>query len=116
MHCHELGIKGFDVSVRYAILAAVGAPAPIVQKLNAGIIEAMNMLEAKQRIEAAGYDIVGSTLVELDTFFRTRSRAGPRWSRIRARRSIDVNARKSTACLREFMDWLAASHRSNLPH
>ncbi len=76
---HEQGIKGFDVSVWYAILAAAGTPAPIVQKLNAEFIKAMNMPEAKQRIEAAGYDIVGSTPAELDTFIKAEI---TRWAKV----------------------------------
>ncbi len=76
---HEQGIKGFDVSVWYAILAAAGTPAPIVQKLNAEFIKAMNMPEAKQRIEAAGYDIVGSTPAELDAFIKAEI---TRWAKV----------------------------------
>ena len=76
---HEQGIKGFDVSVWYAILAAAGTPAPIVQRLNAEFIKAMNMPEAKQRIEAAGYDIVGSTPAELDTFIKAEI---TRWAKV----------------------------------
>ena len=76
---HEQGIKGFDVSVWYAILAAAGTPAPIVQKLNAEFIKAMNMPEAKQRIEAAGYDIVGSTPAELDLFIKAEI---TRWAKV----------------------------------
>ena len=76
---HEQGIKGFDVSVWYAILAAAGTPTPIVQRLNAEFIKAMNMPEAKQRIEAAGYDIVGSTPAELDTFIKAEI---TRWAKV----------------------------------
>ena len=76
---HEQGIKGFDVSVWYAILAAAGTPAPIVQRLNAEFIKAMNMPEAKQRIEADGYDIVGSTPAELDTFIKAEI---TRWAKV----------------------------------
>ena len=76
---HEQGIKSFDVSVWYAILAAAGTPAAIVQKLNAEVIKAMNMPEAKQRIEAAGYEIVGSTPTELDAFIKTEI---TRWAKV----------------------------------
>ena len=76
---HEQGIRGFDVSVWYAILAAAGTPAPIVQRLNAEFIKAMNMPEAKQRIEAAGYDIVGSTPAELDLFIKAEI---TRWAKV----------------------------------
>jgi tripartite-type tricarboxylate transporter receptor subunit TctC len=76
---HETVLKDFDVSVWYAILAAAGTPAPIVQKLNAEVIKAMNAPEARQRIEAAGYNIVGSTPAELDTFIKAEI---VRWAKV----------------------------------
>lgn len=66
----ESGVPGFDVSVWYAILAAAGTPTPIVQRLNAEVIRALRAPEAKERIEAAGYDIVGSTPEQADAFIR----------------------------------------------
>jgi len=39
----------------------------------------MSMPEAKQRIEAAGYDIVGSTPAELDTFIKAEI---TRWAKV----------------------------------
>ena len=76
---HDTVLKDFDVSVWYAILAAAGTPAPIVQKLNAEVIKAMNMPDAKQRIEAAGYNIVGSTPAELDSFIKAEI---VRWAKV----------------------------------
>lgn len=76
---HETVLKDFDVSVWYAILASAGTPAPIVQKLNAEVIKAMNAPEARQRIEAAGYNIVGSTPAELDTFIKAEI---VRWAKV----------------------------------
>jgi tripartite-type tricarboxylate transporter receptor subunit TctC len=76
---HESGVKNFDVSVWYAVLAAAATPAPIVQKLNAEIIKAMRAPEVKARIEAAGYDIVGSTPEQLDAFIKTEI---VRWGKV----------------------------------
>jgi len=76
---HETVLPNFDVSVWYAILAAAGTPAPIVQRLNAEIVKAMQAPEAKSRIEAAGYDIVGSTPAELDAHIRAEI---ARWARV----------------------------------
>jgi tripartite-type tricarboxylate transporter receptor subunit TctC len=75
----ESGVKGFDVTVWYAVLAAAGTPAPIVQKLNNEIIKAMRAPEVKSKIEAAGYDIVGSTPAELDAFIKTEI---VRWGKV----------------------------------
>ena len=76
---HESGVRGFDVSVWYAILAAAGTPAPIVQRLNAEFIKAMRAPEARDKIEAAGYDIVGSTPEQLDAFIKSEI---VRWAKV----------------------------------
>ena len=58
---HETVLKDFDVSVWYSILAAAGTPAPIVQKLNAvindalrseALVESLNRLGAQPSPEA----------------------------------------------------------------
>ena len=76
---HESGVRGFDVSVWYAILAAAGTPAPIVQRLNAEFNKAMRAPDAKEKIEAAGYDIVGSTPEQLDAFIKAEI---VRWAKV----------------------------------
>ena len=75
----EAGVAGFDVSVWYGIFAAAGTPAPIVQRLNAEFIKAMRVPEAKEKIEAAGYDIVGSTPAELDAHVKMEI---TRWAKV----------------------------------
>jgi tripartite-type tricarboxylate transporter receptor subunit TctC len=66
----EAGVPDFDVSVWYGVFAAAGTPAPVVQKLNAEFIRAMNVPEVKKQIESSGYQVVGSTPAELDTHVR----------------------------------------------
>lgn len=75
----ESGVPGFDVSVWYSILAAAGTPAAIVQRLNAEFIKAMRAPEAREKIEAAGYDIVGSTPEQADAFIRAEI---VRWGKV----------------------------------
>ena len=75
----ETGVPGFDVSVWYGIFAAAGTPAPVVQKLNAEFIKAMAAPRAKAAIEAAGYQIVGSTPAQLDTHVRSEI---ARWAKV----------------------------------
>jgi len=43
----ESGVPGFDISAWYGVFAAAGTPAPIVQKLNAEIIKAMDGLQGQ---------------------------------------------------------------------
>lgn len=75
----ESGVPGFDISAWYAYFAAAGTPAPIVQKLNAEILKAMAVPEVKQRIEAYGYQIVGSTPAQLDAHVKSEM---ARWGKV----------------------------------
>jgi tripartite-type tricarboxylate transporter receptor subunit TctC len=75
----EAGVPGFDVSVWYGVFAAAGTPQPIVQKLNAEFIRAMNVPEVKKQIEASGYQVVGSTPAELDAHLRSEI---VRWAKV----------------------------------
>ena len=75
----EAGVPGFDVSVWYGVFAAAGTPQPIVQKLNAEFIRAMNVPEVKERVESLGYQVVGSTPAQLDAHVRSEI---TRWARV----------------------------------
>jgi tripartite-type tricarboxylate transporter receptor subunit TctC len=75
----EAGVPGFDVSVWYGVFAAAGTPQPIVQKLNTEFIRAMNVPEVKERVEALGYQVVGSTPAQLDAHVRSEI---TRWARV----------------------------------
>ena len=75
----EAGVPGFDVSVWYGVFAAAGTPQPIVQKLNAEFIRAMNVPEIKKQIEASGYQVVGSTPAQLDAHVRAEI---VRWAKV----------------------------------
>ena len=75
----ESGLPGFDISAWYGIFAAANTPAPIVQKLNAELIKAMAVPEAKQRIEGLGYQIVGSTPAQLDAYVKLEI---ARWGKV----------------------------------
>jgi tripartite-type tricarboxylate transporter receptor subunit TctC len=67
----EAGVPDYDVSVWYGVFAAAGTPAPIVQKLNAEFIRAMNVPDVKKVIESSGYQVVGSTPAQLDAHVRS---------------------------------------------
>jgi len=75
----EAGVPGYDVSVWYGVFVAAKTPAAIVQKLNAAFIKAMNAPEAKARIEASGYQIVGSTPAQLDAHVKSEI---ARWGKV----------------------------------
>lgn len=57
----EAGLPGFDVSLRYGIIAPAGTPRPIIERLNAELNAALAIDEVKQRIVNAGAEPVGGT-------------------------------------------------------
>jgi tripartite-type tricarboxylate transporter receptor subunit TctC len=75
----ESGVPGFDISAWYGIFAPAATPPAIVQKLNAEIVKAMNAPQAKERIEASGYQIVGSTPAQLDAHVKSEI---TRWAKV----------------------------------
>jgi len=50
----EQGLKGFDVSVFFGVVAPKGVPEPIVEKLNAAFVAAMNDSSIKPILDAQG--------------------------------------------------------------
>ena len=75
----ESGVPGFDISAWYGIFAPAATPPAIVQKLNAEIVKAMSAPQAKERIEASGYRIVGSTPAQLDAHVKSEI---TRWAKV----------------------------------
>jgi tripartite-type tricarboxylate transporter receptor subunit TctC len=75
----ESGVPGFDISAWYGIFAPAATPPAIVQTLNTAIVKAMNAPQAKERIEASGYQIVGSTPAQLDAHVKSEI---TRWSKV----------------------------------
>jgi tripartite-type tricarboxylate transporter receptor subunit TctC len=84
----EQGVPGFDVSVWYSVLAAANTPPAIVQKLHAELVRAMRAPETREKIEALGYDIVGSTPAEADAFIRAEI---VRWGKVVKESGATVN-------------------------
>lgn len=84
----EQGVPGFDVSVWYSVLAAANTPPAIMQKLHAELVRAMRAPEAREKIEALGYDIVGSTPAEADAFIRAEI---VRWGKVVKESGATVN-------------------------
>lgn len=50
----EAGLKDFDVTIWYGVLAPAGTPAPVIERLNREIIAVMSADEMKKRMQADG--------------------------------------------------------------
>jgi tripartite-type tricarboxylate transporter receptor subunit TctC len=60
----EGGIKDFDVSSWYAVMAPAGTPAPIINKLHAEIVKALQQPDLRAKMQTLGADPIGDTPAE----------------------------------------------------
>ncbi len=76
----ESGIPNFEMSSWQAVYAPKGTPRPIVNRLNAEIVKALNLPDVKEKLEGQlAMEIVGSTPEELTAHM---AREIPRWAEL----------------------------------
>jgi tripartite-type tricarboxylate transporter receptor subunit TctC len=66
----EEGIRGFDVTNWYGVMAPAGTPREIVQKLNADINKAMQVPEVRSRLEAVGTQLNEQSAAQFEAFMK----------------------------------------------
>jgi len=67
----EAGLKGFDVTIWYGVLAPKGTPAPVVERLQREMVAVMNTDEMKKRMTADGADARTTTPAEFATLIKS---------------------------------------------
>ena len=67
----ESGLPGFEVAVWQGVLAPAGTPKPLVDKLYANIVRALDRPDMKERMAANGTEIIGSTPAEFASFIKS---------------------------------------------
>jgi tripartite-type tricarboxylate transporter receptor subunit TctC len=67
----EQGLSGFEASLWTGIAAPTGTPGELVARLQAAIAKAMKAPDARQRIESAGGEPVGSTPAEFAALIKS---------------------------------------------
>jgi tripartite-type tricarboxylate transporter receptor subunit TctC len=75
----EAGLKNFDISAWYIVLAPAATPAEIVQRLNTEINKAMGDPELRARMASQGVEFAGGTPAQADAFVRAEIK---RWREI----------------------------------
>lgn len=83
----EAGVAGYDIANWYAFFAAAGTPGPIVARLNAELVKALNDPEIKARLIAAGQDPTPSTPQELGAYLKADHAL---WTRVAAEAKIKL--------------------------
>jgi len=66
----EAGVRGYEATQWYGVLAPAGAPQPIVAKLNGAIVGALETAQMRERLAADGSEPFGSTPAEFLDFIR----------------------------------------------
>ena len=66
----EAGLKDFEVTTWYGVLAPAGTPRPVIGRLNAELVKVMHSPEVKERLAGLGTDPVTSTPEEFAAYIR----------------------------------------------
>jgi tripartite-type tricarboxylate transporter receptor subunit TctC len=82
----EQGVKGFVVSSGFAMFAPAGTPRPIIERVNAAMVKALNDPAVKANLSKQGADIVASTPEEHDRFNRAEI---AKWIKVAREAGID---------------------------
>ena len=64
----ESGLPGFEATSWYCVVAPAGTPKPIVDRLNAEIVKALNTPDMRQKLADDGAEVESSTPAELARF------------------------------------------------
>ncbi len=75
----EAGVKGFDASTWYGLVAPLATPAPIIERLNAELNRALKAPDVREKYAADGIDLGGGTPQEFGTLIRTDI---AKWSKV----------------------------------
>jgi tripartite-type tricarboxylate transporter receptor subunit TctC len=67
----QAGVPGFEATLWYGVLAPAGPPAPIVTKLHATLVRALQTSDMRERLAADGSEPVGNTPEEFLAFIKS---------------------------------------------
>jgi tripartite-type tricarboxylate transporter receptor subunit TctC len=66
----EAGLKDFDVTIWFGVLAPAGTPAPVIERLNREIVAVMSSDEMKKKMQADGAEAKPTTPAEFTALIR----------------------------------------------
>ena len=75
----EEGLKGFDATSWFGLLAPAGTPRDIVTKLNQAVVKALASADMRERLAAQGADPVGNTPDQFAAFIKAEI---DKWAKI----------------------------------
>jgi tripartite-type tricarboxylate transporter receptor subunit TctC len=70
----EAGLKGYELTPWHGLLAPAGTPRPVIDKVHADVVKALQEPAVRKKLVGAGIDnIIGSTPAELAAFIRAET-------------------------------------------
>lgn len=75
----ESGFPNFEARSWFGVLAPANTPKPIITRLHADIVKALQQPDVKQRLTAIGFDIVGSTPEEFGAYIKSEIK---KWEKV----------------------------------
>ena len=81
----EAGLPGYELSPWFAVYMPAGTPQPIVDRMNAALLEALKLPEVKARFAGIGAEPIGSTPQQLAQHVEAEM---AKWGRIIQERGI----------------------------
>jgi tripartite-type tricarboxylate transporter receptor subunit TctC len=75
----EAGLPGFEVGSWYGFHAPAGTPRPIIDKLHAEMVKAMNTPELRERFAGVGADMVANTPAQYGAFVQAELK---KWGKV----------------------------------
>jgi tripartite-type tricarboxylate transporter receptor subunit TctC len=67
----ESGVMGYEAGTWYGFLVPAGTPKPVVTRLHAESVKLLKAPDAKQRLDAAGFESSGTTPAEFSAYIRS---------------------------------------------
>ncbi|MGH8617399.1 MAG: tripartite tricarboxylate transporter substrate binding protein [Burkholderiales bacterium] len=75
----EAGVKGFDTKQWWGVVAPSATPKPVITRLNADFVKAMNAPEARERVSTLGAEVTTTTVEAFGTYLAEET---TKWGKI----------------------------------
>ena len=75
----EGGLAGYEAGTWYGLRVPAAAPKEVVTRLHAESVKLLKQSDVKDRLDAAGFELIGNTPEQFATFIRTEI---DKWARV----------------------------------
>ena len=72
-------LPGVEATAWYGVLAPAGTPKPVVVRLHGELVKVLKLPDVVQRLDALGFEMVGSTPEQFGSYMRTET---TKWAKV----------------------------------